>query len=839
MASAVLLALVLAAFIGYGRYRALKAYRQILSRSGVSLTRDSNGVTYSQSVKGRKIFTIRAKTENSLGNGQYALHDAEMLVYNREGVDADHIYASEIEYDENQGIARAKGEVLMDLQPPEGLANGGNSATTNGPETNSTRKRASAPVIHVHTSGLIYLRKLGVAATDQQVNFSYGDMTCTALGAEFNSGQNTIHLLANVRMDGLARGKPLQVIATRADMDRNANVALLTHPVITSDGRRAKADRASLNLRKDGSVEHLEGIGHVVLTAATRQVTASRLDATLNPQSIPETAKLSGDVALIDSDSSRPTQGSATVVDLAFDAKGSPTTIVATGGAKLSMVDRRTGSQGLARSMDGEKITALFKPGERKNRSQRSVGSQIKEIHITGSAHASGESVVRPAESLAPENAKTLPLKKVLVAADDLRIVFTPSPSGSDQPQTLTGVGHTQLRQDAPMGEQEYSSGDNLQMTFAQQPDGSPAGGADKAATSISNALQTGHVSIRDRAATKAGSTATAAVSTAAADRAVFDGATQLLTLTGNASFYGDNASLNAPTVSIDQRTQNADATGGIQVTFQNAAKSGQSPAFLSSKPAAVTHILAASAHFEHATRLAMFYGTDNQPARMWQDASQVQAATLLFDGLKRTFSARPANPGNLIHAIFASNPTAIKPGKAELAASILRVASPRMDYNDLQHEATFSGGVTIEGTMGEVRGQHAAVFLASAAKPVTAQPFNQNPAATLQAQPSPFSGSIDRVVVYSSVQLDEPGRHGTGDQLLYTAATGSYVLTGTPSNPPHIVDVRQGDVTGAMLLFSNAGSTIVVAGDPSAPSGKGGRVRSETHVSPGKEERQ
>jgi lipopolysaccharide export system protein LptA len=223
----------------------------------------------------------------------------------------------------------------------------------------------------------------------------------------------------------------------------------------------------------------------------------------------------------------------------------------------------------------------------------------------------------------------------------------------------------------------------------------------------------------------------------------------------------------------------------------------------------------------------------------MWQDASQVQAATLLFDGVKRTFSARPADPGSLIHAIFASNPTVAKPGKEERAASIIRVASARMDYNDLQHEATFSGGVTIDGTMGEVRGQHAAVFLASAAKPVSAQLANQPPAATLQAQPSPFSGSIDRVVVYSSVQLEQPGRHGTGDQLLYTAATGAYVLTGTPSSPPHIVDSRQGNVTGTMLLFSNAGSTIVVSGDPSAPNGKGGRVRSETHVSPGKEERQ
>ncbi len=135
IAGAFLLVGVLAVYIGYGRYQALKAYRQIIARSGVSLTHDSNGVTYSQSIKGKKVFTLRAKTESSLGNGKYALHDAELLLYNRDGVAADHIYGSEMEYDQNEQVARAKGEVFMDIQPPQGLANG-------GPQQDSDRQGA-------------------------------------------------------------------------------------------------------------------------------------------------------------------------------------------------------------------------------------------------------------------------------------------------------------------------------------------------------------------------------------------------------------------------------------------------------------------------------------------------------------------------------------------------------------------------------------------------------------------------------------------------------------------------------------------------------------------------
>ena len=59
------------------------------------------------------------------------------------------------------------------------------------------------------------------------------------------------------------------------------------------------------------------------------------------------------------------------------------------------------------------------------------------------------------------------------------------------------------------------------------------------------------------------------------------------------------------------------------------------------------------------------------------------------------------------------------------------------------------------------------------------------------------LSGDCDRAVT-----IDEPGRHGTGDQLVYKAADGSFVLTGTPTVMPRIVDALQGTVTGASLLF-------------------------------------
>jgi lipopolysaccharide export system protein LptA len=157
------------------------------------------------------------------------------------------------------------------------------------------------------------------------------------------------------------------------------------------------------------------------------------------------------------------------------------------------------------------------------------------------------------------------------------------------------------------------------------------------------------------------------------------------------------------------------------------------------------------------------------------------------------------------------------------------------MDYNDLRREATFSGAVTMDSGQGELHGQRGVVFLAPAkvAGPAAAQARE-----SAGAQPNPFSGSIDRVVLSGGVRLEQPGRQAFGEQLLYTAATGDYVLTGTPAVQPRVIDAQQGSVTGAVLSFSDAGSTIVVAGDVGAGN-QGGRVRSEMSVRQKKDERQ
>jgi lipopolysaccharide export system protein LptA len=673
----------------------------------------------------------------------------------------------------------------MDLEAPESLA--GRTAQPLG-QSGSAEKPESPQVVHVRTSGLVYLRRLGVAATEQPVEFRYGNMQCTALGAEFNTSQSTVHLLANVVMDGAVRGQPVHLTAARADMDRTANVASLTAPIITSQGRSAKAARAVAGLRKDGSIQTLLADGGVVLSEATRLVTAQRLDATFDAQSVPETGRLSGKVELVDSSSQRPMHGTANRVDAVFDALGAVTSATASGAAKLSVLDKKTDAKGLRRTIEGDTVVATFVPTERKGK------NHLREVHATGTAHALGDSI---SGAGAKAQRKTLQ-----VAADDLRMSFVTDATGKPQPQRLLGAGHTALQQDAPIGEQETSQGDTLEASFA---------GSAGQPLDLREAVQTGAVTFRDQPAMKPGASTPGAATKGTAERAEYEAATERLSLSGNAHLEGDNITLSAPTLGIDRLTQDATASGGVSATLWNK-QQPDSP---------VTHVLAASAHQQHVAKLTEFHGSDAAPARMWQDASQVQAAVLVFDGVKRTLSASPMAKGALVHAVFAGTPKA--GAKDAGAASVARVASARMVYNDAQREATFSGGVTIDGAMGEVRGENAVVFLQPAAP--------QKQAATASGALVGTSGSLDRVIISGDVQLDEPGRRGTGAQLVYVAASGEYILTGTPAKPPLIVDAQQGSVTGATLLFRKGpdgeDSTIVVAGD----ADKKVRVRTETEV--------
>jgi lipopolysaccharide export system protein LptA len=305
--------------------------------------------------------------------------------------------------------------------------------------------------------------------------------------------------------------------------------------------------------------------------------------------------------------------------------------------------------------------------------------------------------------------------------------------------------------------------------------------------------------------------------------------------------------------VRMMQQTGDAVASGNVAATFVGAgARVGGS-----ASGSGVTHVLAQEAVLHRTAQTMELKGTDAAPARMWQGASQVEAANLLLDRGKDSMQAWPAAATGVVRSVFAGSretvdrkeqtardqahagdaslPGAGKKNKLSLSDQrVVRVTSGRLDYSGVSHEAVFTGGVTAEGEDGQVRAQRAVAFLSEGPGSRGQGPEGQGTArqgATARqggakGQPDPVAGSLERIVMSGGVKVEQPGRTATGEQLLYTAATGEFVLTGTPGHPPHVVDDKQGSITGATLLFHSPDSTIVVAGEPASR-----RVHTETTI--------
>ena len=150
LGSAGFLLLVIAAFLGAAHF--LSRHRMALpARLGVNIVRETDGYTYSQSVQGKTVFTIHAAKAVEHTDSKIALHDVSIALYGEKQERNDRIQGDEFEYDQKAGVVRATGVVHLDLQ----AAGAGGGGKGGGKDSAS-----GAKVLHVTTSGLVYLKEL-------------------------------------------------------------------------------------------------------------------------------------------------------------------------------------------------------------------------------------------------------------------------------------------------------------------------------------------------------------------------------------------------------------------------------------------------------------------------------------------------------------------------------------------------------------------------------------------------------------------------------------------------------------------------------------------------------
>lgn len=859
--SALCIVMVLAAVFGYTRYRAHRFLAQLPKQLGVDIQSETNGFTYSQSVKGKNIFTVHAARAIQRQDGKTTLHDVTIILYgsseDKEHQSTDRIYGKEFEYDQPNGVIRAIGEVHLDLHAP---AVTDPHATVNAMIGGTPGLHTEDDgMIHVHTSGLVFLQKLAVAATEEPLDFHTRGMEGEARGAEYDGDSGVLILRNEVKLRSNAQGHTEQghteqahseqVVANRAEFDRIQHRAVLTTAEYRSAGSTATAQQVFLDLRSNGQPQHIRAQGHVIfLGKSGERIEAPRAEVQLGEADHPQLLRAAGGV-LYHSDSAT---GQSDTLETRFDPDGHVKSSLFSGGVHLQQT-----SETEDRTLQSDQLSATFQTDP----DQKTL---LQHLHATGSAKV----VVTPRASV-PLTTRGKAARSAItsMAADTLDGDFS-SLASLTQLTLLRGQGHTSIEQRLSDGMLRKTTSDALTIKPAlSSSSGKQSMALNGAQSAIDSATQDGHVTVSDRMAprpqapsnkeasskevadkelsskevsskevsskalsntdlsnkhssNKVGRTSKpetevhASEVHASANHADYEGAADRITLTGDARIESESTSLSAQRVVLNRTTGEATALGGVKGSYL--AEAGKEP----------VHVLAARAEFHHGALpkddLATFFGAAASPARLWQGASQVTAPVIEVNQTHQSLHAYSIDgTKDAVHTSLLSGPAkqvGVGLQKKTDASTVTLVVSSGLIYTGdaAQPAARFTGGAHVTNGDGSIVADLITATVKSGATPSQSKPSSPR---------GLFSGALESILAEGEVHLQQPGRSGSGSRLLYTAADGAFDLTGSPDAPPQIVDAQHGQITGASLLFHSGDDSVIV----SAATGK--RVRSETRV--------
>src|SRR6266702_1214951 len=862
LGSAIFLTLVIAAFIGYARFLSRFRHLKMPANLGVNIVRETDGFTYSQSVQGKTVYTIHASKAVEHTDGKIALHHVFILLYGRSGSRSDRIYGDEFEYDVKAGVVRALGLVHIDLQASEPATGQANKPVGPGDADAAPNPK----MLHVTTSGLVYMEKLGVAATREYIEFQSGAMKGHATGADYSSDSGMLMLHSAVSMSGVAGGAPAEMSAAAAEFDDRGQQVFLTHATYSSLGRIAEADHATLHTRSDGALTRVEAQGNVTIrtnVGANGGTTVSqRADIQLNAAGHPQSAMLSGGVQYSSDQPLRQVRGKADEATIAFDGQSKPQPEHAVFTGAVHMIERTRATEAArepwsVRELTAAKLETALAPagsGNAQLRDAEATGNPVLTLVSNGSlAGASG-------------NGRTE------LSADDLKTHLTGTGDGRRPPQldTTSGRGHTLLRQVNLAGVEQSSAGDTLDAKFRPAAASNvgkaravaPNGGS-QALDTLASAVQQGHVSMTRHVPAQSGTQtrnkSREDVEHAVADRAVYDGDRDRVTLTGGVQGTDAGSTLWAKQVALDRASGDSQAEGAVKADYvredADASRGAAAKSGAARTPVEATHILADRAELVHATDVATFHG---KPVRLWQGASQVQAPVVELSRAQKRLIARGeestgwsgAVQAPQVHTVLVNagseksglaGPTAEKvttpkcgsgstkagvgpAGSPDQTPNVVRIASGGLIYSENLREVNFTGGIRADTVDASIRANQATAYLHQAEPQVQAAASSGGMASV----PS-IAGDLERVVATGHVDIVRPEMRATGEQLLYAASDRVFLLTGDKNSPPKGMDA-QGPTPGAALRFDSCENSVEALG--TVPGTPAQRVRTDAQVS-------
>ena len=723
--------LLVAGMYMYARHKVRNALKEVPEKIGLEVQQTAQGFTISRSEQGHTLFKVQAsKAIQFKRGGRAELHDVAITLYGRDSTRFDQIYGSDFLYDPQSGDVTAQGEVQIDLEAnPQGLAK----------PDQAVPKELKDP-IHLKTTGLTFNQKTGNASTKEKVEFEIPQANGSAIGATYVANTSVLTLESHVNIV-FNSTMPARVTATRAAIKKNPQVVVLDLPHVENGAQRSQAEKATIFLRPDNSVDHVLATGDVRVEASgtqNTQVRAAQLDLLMMSHSGSlRTATFSGDVQMESSGAQR-AEGTAGRVILNFSGKNVLTTARTEENVKL--VAHQTPASGSAAPQDIELTAAavdfVVADGSRLQRAETSGAAQI---------------AIQPAAADTPQ--------RTLVTADKFQAHF----DNLGQLASVHGAPEARIVTTNPGQHDRVSTSEMLDASFR------PGSG-------IEAIIQQGSVVYVD------------AERKAWADRARYTPADQVLVLAGSPRVVDGSMTTTARSMRLNRATGDAFADGDVKSTYSDLKSQPNGALLASSSPIHVT----ARAMLAHRSPAVADY-TGN--ARLWQDANIVEAPSIRFDRDQRSVIAQ-ASASQMVSTVLVQ---ADKSGKV----TPVTITSSRLTYADNERKAHFDGAVQAKGADVTINANQMDVYL-------------QRRGQSAATQALAATGRVDHIVATGRVLISQPGRHATGNQLVYTSAEDKFVLTG---GPPSIFDAEHGKITGVSLTFFRHDDRVLVEGNDTSPT--------------------
>jgi lipopolysaccharide export system protein LptA len=871
-----LLVAAIAIFLAAGQWKLRKAFQDIPGRLGVNIEQSADGVNYTQTRKGKTIFRIHAaKAITRKTGGTTTLHDVKIDLYGDDGNRADTITGSEFEYDPNAGVATAAGavEILMmrpgvkpaisTLKPSAPKSASAQSASAK-PGAVQGKQQAASPVlgaitddeIHIKTSGLTFNQKTGVATTEQRVDFALRQGSGNALGATYDSPNGHLILdhaveLMVARSGAGASSGPIAVHAAHAEFVHDAMECHMTQAHATYTGGSVETAQALMHFRDDGSISLVDGSDGVDLrTAAGSHVTAPTGTMAFDTANHPQHGLLTGGTRLEMNEPNRQVQGTAPTAQLTFDALGELTQAHLEQGVVFNSQQQVTTAKGeeaqVRRTWNSRTADVAFAPAAETAAKPVVSGKPQSAGHVEPRTIHGFGGVVVTSQTVA--GGVAMPSR---LAADTLVAELAPGGAMS----SMHGEGHASFDERNAAGVHQATSADVLDVRFvpvAKSPastskSAGPASGARSqevaGKSEIASLVEVGHVvlvqdpppasqtaSSPAASAQKANGSIAPSGIRATSNRADYDGATEILHLTGSPRVHDGAMDMTANVIDFARASGDAFAHGDVRASWMesNAASGTSVPgnSLLSGSAGpggnGPIHAVAAEAELHQSSQEVVFRsaGGSGMP-RLWQSVNSVSAPEIVLNRTKQTLVAEASGAAEPVRTVLVSqggmgtgNASGAKPAKSS-SPSVIRIRSGELHYSEAERIALFHSGEVGQVTA-ETTDTGGTSTIVSHETDVTLLP------AGTHAASGASNTSIDGLTATGHVVIDWPGRHATGEKLVYRSEDGNYRLTGTSTAPPRVTDEVQGTVTGSALILHSGDDRVTVEGD-------GGKTVTET----------